>query len=98
MNRAERRRRTQTRVLAQLRIAQQRLKDPLMLLQPGRLKKRRALDCGRPRCALCGNPRRQPGVEPTVQEVRQRREHCEGLSSLATDPDHADGTDDDARR
>ncbi|MEO8542481.1 MAG: hypothetical protein ABI434_02810 [Burkholderiaceae bacterium] len=83
MNRAERRRRTQNSVLAQLRIARQGLPDPRMLMQPGRLKKRHALDCGRPRCALCGNPRRNAGAELTIQEIRQRREHREGLALLA---------------
>lgn len=83
MNRAERRQRTHTSVLAQLRIAQQTLRDPRMLQQPGRMKKRHALDCGRPRCALCGNPRRFDPAALTIQELRQRREHLEGLQALA---------------
>ena len=32
--------------------------------------KRNAMDCGRPECGLCGNPRRTRG-EKTVQEMKQ---------------------------
>jgi hypothetical protein len=86
MNRAERRRRTHGSVLAQLRDVQHALRDERMREQPGRLKKRRALDCGRPRCALCGNPRRL-GLKQalTPQELRQQERYREGLLSLAVE-------------
>jgi hypothetical protein len=38
---------------------------------PHKFVKRHAMDCGRPRCALCSNPRRKGWGEPrTSQELR----------------------------
>lgn len=41
----------------------------MYLNQPHRLAKHRAMDCGIPECAICGNPRRI-FEEPTIQEKR----------------------------
>ena len=60
----------------QLRIALARLSFPdesKVIKQPHRLTKHHAMDCGNPRCRLCGNPRhirKGPDGGLTVQERR----------------------------
>ena len=56
--------------------------------QPHRLVKRHAMDCGNPRCFLCGNPRKTHKDRLTQQEKRlfqdleqQRYKHSNGLST-----------------
>ena len=56
--------------------------------QPHRLAKRHAMDCGRPQCYLCGNPRKTHKDRLTQQEKRlfqdleqQRDKHSNGLST-----------------
>ena len=56
--------------------------------QPHRLAKRHAMDCGRPQCYLCGNPRKTHKDRLTQQEKRlfqdleqQRDRHSNGLST-----------------
>ena len=88
MDRSERRHRTSTFVAAQLRIAKTRQADAKVITQPGRLRKRHAMDCGNSQCGLCSNPRRlASGTEAlTVQERRQpeaQREH--GIDTLPLD-------------
>lgn len=41
-----------------------------VIKQPHRLAKRNAMDCGRPGCMLCGNPRRTDKDKLTAQEKR----------------------------
>lgn len=55
MKRADRRARTKKFVAKQLRIA--RLCGILNVVA-GKFKKKHALDCGNPRCRICGNPRK----------------------------------------
>ena len=57
-----------------------------------RIVKRHALDCGNPRCFLCGNPRKTHKDRLTQQEKRlfqdleqQRDRHSNGLISKDTD-------------
>ena len=57
-----------------------------------RFVKRHALDCGNPRCFLCGNPRKTHKDRLTQQEKRlfqdleqQRDRHSNGLISKDTD-------------
>lgn len=38
--------------------------------QPHRLEKRHAMDCGNPKCFLCGNPRKSHKDKLTAQEKR----------------------------
>jgi hypothetical protein len=91
MNRSERRHRTRKAVRAQLRIAQRVRAGGTAIATPGVLKKRRALDCGRPRCPLCGNPRRLAGKGAlTLQERRQQRAYREGLRALLRAREAAD--------
>lgn len=53
--RALRRHRAEKFIKKQLKIARCNGEDPKT---PGKYRKRRAMDCGNPRCTLCGNPRR----------------------------------------
>ncbi len=48
--------------------------DHRMIKQPHRMVKHHALDCGRPQCMLCGNPRKLHKDKLTVQEKRQLQE------------------------
>lgn len=57
----------------QTKIAKQRgsfTNEHDIVKQPHRLAKRHAMDCGRPACALCGNPRRIHKDKLTAQEKR----------------------------
>ena len=59
--------------------------------QPHRHAKHHAMDCGNPKCMLCGNPRRNPWFKKdrlTAQERRlfqnleqQRDQHSNGLDN-----------------
>jgi hypothetical protein len=60
--------------------------------QPHRLAKRHAMDCGNPRCFLCGNPRKTHKDRLTAQEKRMFQDlerttdrHSNGL--IPGDPD-----------
>lgn len=62
---------TGNHVAKQLKIAKQKglgFKDEV-IKQPHRLAKHHAMDCGRPGCMMCGNPRKLFG-EKTIQERR----------------------------
>jgi len=54
--RALRRHRAEKFIKKQLKIARC---NGITYSQPGRYRKRRAMDCGNPQCTLCGNPRRR---------------------------------------
>ena len=56
--------------------------------QPHRLAKRHAMDCGNPKCYLCGNPRKTHKDKLTAQEKRMYQDldkttdkHSNGLPS-----------------
>jgi len=72
--RAVRRAHTRAAIRRQLRILRTRKVDHLLIREPHRLAKHHALDCGRPRCGLCSNPRRNPTYKGrerlTPQELR----------------------------
>ena len=58
-------------IFKQLRIANHRGGAASKAVeQPHRLRKHRYMDCGNPKCALCGNPRRVHKDKLTVQEHR----------------------------
>jgi hypothetical protein len=68
-----RRQRDENAVNKQVKIARQRGRfsdDHMMVKQPHRLAKHHALDCGNPRCYLCGNPRKLHKDKLTAQEKR----------------------------
>lgn len=54
MKRAERRAKTANFIAKQIRIA----KRFGLKIIPGKFRKKHALDCGNPRCSICGNPRK----------------------------------------
>lgn len=89
MDRAERRSRTRNVIDGQLRIA--RRSGPSKLLeQPGRLKKRHAMDCGQPKCMGCGNPRKAGTKNPeTMQELRSLDRLAAGLDDVFSADDVA---------
>jgi hypothetical protein len=82
MNRAERRSRTEAFIDSQLRIA--RAHDQVRdAAQPGRLKKRHAMDCGRPQCGLCGNPRHTGHKHAeTMQELKFNDRFKQGILDM----------------
>lgn len=85
--RAQRRHDDARTIARQCRIERLRGASALLAAEPGRYRKRRALDCGRARCALCGNPRRNGAGQPlTVAERMHRWLLREGLMEAATAP------------
>jgi hypothetical protein len=70
---SRRRQRDQNAVKKQLKIAKQHnsfADENKVLTQPHRLAKHHAMDCGRPGCAMCGNPRHIHKDRLTAQEQR----------------------------
>lgn len=71
----------ETAVLKQVKIAKQHNVDPSWskdMREPHRMAKRSAMDCGNPKCMMCGNPRKT-FKQLTIQEKRmyQNEEyHC----------------------
>ncbi len=62
----------ETAVSRQVKIAKQHKMDPAWskdVREPHRLAKKHAMDCGNPKCMLCGNPRKT-FKELTIQEKR----------------------------
>ena len=63
----------ETAVKKQLKIAKQHnsfADENKVLKEPHRLAKHHAMDCGRPGCAMCGNPRHIHKDSLTAQEKR----------------------------
>ena len=70
---SRRRHKTDVAVSRQLKIAKQHnsfADENKVLKQPHRLAKHHAMDCGRPGCAMCGNPRHIHKDKLTAQEKR----------------------------
>ena len=70
---SRRRVKDETAVKKQLKIAKQHnsfADENKVLKQPHRLAKHHAMDCGRPGCAMCGNPRHIHKDSLTAQEKR----------------------------
>jgi hypothetical protein len=88
---SRRRQKDENAVKKQLKIAKQHnsfADENKVLNQPHRLAKHHAMDCGRPGCAMCGNPRHIHKDSLTAQEKRlfQNTEkitdrHSNGLSN-----------------
>lgn len=55
---SRRRHRDETAIAKQLRISKQHSRNSIYEKEPHRLIKHHAMDCGNPKCSLCGNPRR----------------------------------------
>jgi hypothetical protein len=94
---SKRRLRDDNAVVRQVKIAKQHGLDPnnKSLTEPHRHVKLHAMDCGNPKCMLCGNPRRNPWYKKnrlTTQERRlfqdteiTRDKHSNGISTPKTD-------------
>lgn len=70
---SRRRHKDEAAVKKQLKIAKQHnsfADENNVLKQPHRLAKHHAMDCGRPGCAMCGNPRHIHKDSLTAQEKR----------------------------
>lgn len=67
-NHSKRLQKDKNAIARQLKLAKGSGNDKL-LKQPHRLEKQHALDCGHPKCIICGNPRRIFN-EKTIQEQR----------------------------
>lgn len=75
---SRRRHKTDVAIARQLKIAKQSNSyNKKYDTQPNRLAKHHAMDCGKPKCGLCGNPRHIRKGEDgsyTVQERRQMQD------------------------
>jgi hypothetical protein len=88
---SRRRHKDEAAVKKQLKIAKQHnlfADENKVLKQPHRLAKHHAMDCGRPGCAMCGNPRHIHKDSLTAQEKRLFQDtekitdrHSNGLSN-----------------
>lgn len=67
---SKRRFQEETAIKKQAKIAKGKNFDQKIIDQPHRLSKRHAMDCGRPGCMLCGNPRHLHKDGLTAQEHR----------------------------
>jgi len=70
---SRRRFKDETAVKKQLKIAKQHnpfADENKVLKEPHRLAKHHAMDCGNPKCFMCGNPRKTHKDKLTTQEKR----------------------------
>ena len=93
---SRRRHKTDVAIARQLRIAKQTQSrgeaNSILEKQPHRLAKRHTMDCGNPKCFLCGNPRKTHKDKLTAQEKRLFQDldsasdrHSNGLPSTDND-------------
>jgi len=93
-NHSKRLQQSENAVKKQLKIAKQHNSfsdENKVIKEPHRLEKHHAMDCGRPGCILCGNPRKT-WKELTAQEKRMfqeteilRMRHSNGITPEDTD-------------
>ena len=67
---SRRRHKTDVKVARQVKIAKAHGASTKVLKQPHRLAKHHAMDCGNPKCYLCGNPRKTHKDRLTAQEKK----------------------------
>jgi hypothetical protein len=90
-SRAERRFQTQVAIARQVRIDRQHNAFSPRFIEPGRFRKRAAMDCGNPRCGVCGNPRRIGRSDPlTLKEVVHRQVLRDEIAQLFARADRAE--------
>jgi len=71
---SRRRHKTDVAIARQLKIAKSKSShSPKLDRQPHRLAKHHAMDCGNPKCGLCGNPRHIRKGEDGGRTVQERR-------------------------
>jgi len=61
---------TEVAIARQVKIAKAHGASTKVLRQPHRLAKHHAMDCGNPKCYLCGNPRKTHKDRLTAQEKK----------------------------
>lgn len=75
---SKRRHKTDVAIARQLKIAKQTHSrgeaNSKVEKQPHRLAKHRAMDCGKPGCLLCGNPRRNAWLKKERRTAQERRQ------------------------
>jgi len=72
---SRRRHKTDVAIARQLKIAKQSLThDTRLDKEPHRLAKHHAMDCGKPGCLLCGNPRRNEWLKKERRTTQERRQ------------------------
>lgn len=73
---SRRRHKTDVAIARQLKIAKSSSSHNTKLTkEPHRLAKHHAMDCGNPKCGLCGNPRHIRKGEDGGRTVQERRQH-----------------------
>jgi hypothetical protein len=73
---SRRRHKTDVAIARQLRIAKSNVSHNTKLSkEPHRLAKHHAMDCGNPKCGLCGNPRHIRKGEDGGRTVQERRQY-----------------------
>lgn len=73
---SRRRHKTDVHIARQLKIAKSSSSHNTKLTkEPHRLAKHHAMDCGNPKCGLCGNPRHIRKGEDGGRTVQERRQH-----------------------
>jgi hypothetical protein len=91
---SQRRHKTDVHIARQVKIAKASSAHigSLVDRQPHRLAKKHAMDCGNPKCYLCGNPRKTHKDKLTAQEKRMYQDldrtsdkHSNGLPSQDND-------------
>jgi hypothetical protein len=71
---SQRRYKTDVHIARQLAIAKKRGgSHPIYNKEPHRLAKHHAMDCGKPGCTLCGNPRRNEWMKKERKTTQERR-------------------------
>jgi hypothetical protein len=93
---SRRRHKTDVHIARQIKIAKQShtmgTSRSIIEREPHRMAKRHAMDCGNPKCFLCGNPRKTHKDKLTAQEKRLFQDldrtsdkHSNGLPSPDND-------------
>jgi len=73
---SKRRHKTDVAIARQLKIAKDAHSyNKIYDTQPHRLAKHHAMDCGNPKCGLCGNPRHIRKGQDGGRTVQERRQH-----------------------
>ena len=73
---SRRRHKTDVAIARQLKIAKSNASHNTKLSkEPHRLAKHHAMDCGNPKCGLCGNPRHIRKGEDGGRTVQERRQY-----------------------
>lgn len=79
--RSKRLAKTETKISRQLKIVMSKERNWMdaneriqrYLREKGRFAKRHAMDCGRPKCKICGNPRHNPWLKKEALTYQERK-------------------------